>query len=311
MNSRFLKSIALLFATVTLMACNCEDDMSALEGQPLVLYADMPMTRSTVDNQWNVGDEVAVKIGDEIKKYYIKDTETGELVASSGTKPFRWSSSFDEVEVTAWSVGGFCEAEPLTGITIPDDQSGGYDRYDLLYAKGTLKPSNTHLTFYHQMAKVVVQLKIINTEFIGDRPEIYLGSDYDATGAPLNIVPLTADFNAPMGNINLGSWNNYRNFPENGGVTMKHENETSVEDGYYAAFSALLIPNDYSNTRFLSVDLISDLGIFYYVPAAGEANLQSGHTYTYRITVYDDFLDVVVDTDDGDTNSVTPWSPNN
>lgn len=312
MNSRFFIHITLLFAAVAFLACSSEDDMSALGGQPLVLYADMPMTRSTVDNQWSVGDEVAVKIGDEIKIYYIKDAETGELTTFGNSDPFRWSPDFDSVEVTAWSLGGFVEAEPLTGITIPKDQSPenvGYTRHDLLYAKGTLTPSNTHLTFYHQLARVIVQLKFKTTVELDDI-SVNLGSDYDEEGNSIDIVPLTADFSAPTGNANYGTWNNFTNYPEYGGITMFHD--ATAEDGYDAAFSALLIPNDYSGTRFIGIDAISDMGLYYFIPSYGEANLQSGRTYTYRITVYNDFLDVTVGTDDGGTNnSVTPWSPNN
>jgi hypothetical protein len=285
MNSRFFIHISLLLAAVTLLACSSEDDVSALGGQPLVLYADMPMTRSTVDNQWNVGDEVAVKIGDEIKIYYIKDAKTGELTTFGSSDPFRWSPNFDSVEVTAWSLGGFTNAVPLTGITIPKDQSPenvGYTRHDLLYAKGTLTPSNTRLTFYHQMARVIVQLEFKTAVEPNNVVSVYLGYDHDAEGNLIDIVPLTGEFSAPTGNDNYGTWENFSNYP-NGGVTMFHD--ATAEDGLSATFSALLIPKDYSGTRFICIDTHTNLGLFYFVPSDGEADLQSGSTYTYRITV--------------------------
>lgn len=309
MNSRFFIHITLLFAAVTFWACSSEDDVSVLGGQPLVLYADMPMTRSTVDNQWNVGDEIAVKIGDEIKKYYIKDAETGELTTFGTSDPFRWSPNFDSVEVTAWSLGGSSNADPLTGITIPEDQSGGYDSYDLLYAKGTMTPSNTHLTFYHQMAKVVVQLKFNNSESGIQPPDVYLGLGYDI--APdgewiqQEIIPLKADFTAPISENKWGTWSNYSSYP-NYGITMKQEGEDKVESGYDVAYSALLIPNDYSGKRFVFVNEVSDMGIGY-IPKEGEADLAPGTTTTFKITVCDDSLDVVV-VNDGNNNSVTPWA---
>ena len=154
-----------------------------------------------------------------------------------------------------------------------------------------------------------MQLKFKTTVELDDI-SVNLGLDYDEEGNSIDIVPLTAYFSAPTGNANYGTWNISTDDPEYGVITMFHD--ATAEDGFDAAFSALLIPNDYSGTRFIAVDTNSDLGLFYYTPSAGEANLQSGRTYTYRITVYNDFLDVTVGTDDGGTNNtVTPWSPNN
>lgn len=307
MNRNYFIPVVLLLALGSLLACSSEDDTSALGGKPLVLYAGMPMTRSTVDSQWTEEDKVAVQIGSEVKQYEITDTSTGLLEASAGVEPFKWTSTTDAFDVTAWSLGGTYQATVPNNITIPSDQSGGYGDYDLLYAKGTLTPSNTHLTFYHQLARVIVQLKF-KMSVEPDDISVFLGNDEVESR---DIVPLTADFSAPTGNENYGTWDKFTNYPEYGGVTMFHD--ATAEDGYDAAFSALLIPNNYSGTRFIGIDIpSSDMGLFYFIPSDGEANLQSGRTYTYRITVYNDFLDVTVGTDDGGTNnSVTPWSPNN
>lgn len=282
MNRNYFIPVVLLLALGSLLACSSEDDTSALGGQPLVLYAGMPMTRSTIDSQWTEGDKVAVQIGSEVKQYEITDTSTRLLEASAGVEPFKWTSITDAFDVTAWSLGGTYQATVPNNITIPSDQSGGYDRYDLLYAKGTLTPSNTDLTFYHQMARVIVQLEFKTAVEPNNVVSVYLGYDHDAEGNLIDIVPLTGKFSAPTGNDNYGTWENFSNYPK-GRVTMFHD--ATAEDGLSATFSALLIPKDYSGTRFICIDTHTNLGLFYFVPSDGEADLQSGRTYTYRITV--------------------------
>jgi len=301
MNVKYLIPVALLSAWGTFSSCSSEDDLSAVAGQPLVLYADMTLTRSTVDSQWTLGDSVALEIGGVVKQYEITDASTGKLEASAGVEPFRWTSASDSFDATAWSLGGSFQETLPTSLTIPQYQhEEGYDSADLLYAKGTLTPSASSLTFYHQLAKVTVYARVT-----GDWSTV-TADDFDAyLGHSPDLCPLTATFTAPSDG-NYGTWSNYTGEPDYA-IYMQPGTIESGSD-YTAVFTALLLPKDYSNTQFIQIEVMGDI-VWYYTPATGEANLQAGHSYTYYITACDDELNVIVESDEGTSNTVTPWAP--
>lgn len=123
-----------------------------------------PVTRATADGEWTKDDVVAVHLKsdkvDETKQY--KPSATGSSTTTLDSKaPFYWQSTSDSYTVTAWSCfNGYSSTSPSM-LEVKQNQSGdGYQKSDFLYAHGTLSytEKDKSLTFYHQVAKVVVHV---------------------------------------------------------------------------------------------------------------------------------------------------------
>lgn len=57
-------------------------------------------TRATTDNTWTGGEEVAVQIGSEVKKYTAATNNT--LSAAEGVTPWYWQNTTETKTVSAW-----------------------------------------------------------------------------------------------------------------------------------------------------------------------------------------------------------------
>lgn len=218
-------------------------------------------------------------------KTYTAASDGNLTVASSGT-PFYWQNTND-ITVSAWYPYNI--TKPTDGaLTVNADQRGdGYQASDYLEAAETTVTfgSSANLIFKHRTAKVVVTLK--------------------AGGGVTDISGATVKFLNQIG-------------VEGGGteVTPKFDNNT---------YSALLIPQNLQNNKFISVTLSDGNGgsnTYYYTPTQeNEANLQGGKQYTYDITVKHGYLSVTSSaspqwTGDGETitgngQTVTPGTDGN
>ena len=292
MKQKRTKSTLFAFLLPVLLFSSCAPgEDSGLSGgkYPITFTAQvdgLTATRATSDNSWAGGEEVAIQIGSEVKTYTA--ASDGNLtVASSGT-PFYWQNTND-ITVSAWYPYSV-EKLAADALKVQADQSQG----DNLQLSDHLETDNATvafadpaLTFKHRTAKVVVTLKA------GDGV-----SASDLNGA-------TVKFLNQIG-------------VEGGGteVTPKFDNNT---------YSALLIPQNLQNNKFISVTLSDGNGgsnTYYYTPTQeNEANLQGGKQYTYDITVKHGYLSVTSSaspqwTGDGETitgngQTVTPGTDGN
>lgn len=276
----FLLSV-LLFST-----CAPGEEIGLPAGKyPMTFTAQvdgLTATRATSDNSWAGGEEVAIQIGSEVKKYTA--ASGGNLtVASSGT-PFYWQNTSD-ITVSAWYPYS-AEKPAADALTVKADQSqgDGYQASDHLEAdNATVAFADPALTFKHRTAKVIVTLK--------------------AGGGVTEIS----------------------------GATVKFLNQTGVDGGgtevipkttLSNTYTALLIPQNLQNKKFISVTLSdgnSGSNTYYYTPTQeNEANLQGGKQYTYDITVKNGSLEVTTNTSspqwtqqDGNDETVTETEKQN
>lgn len=250
----------------------------------------MTLTRATADGTWAENDKVAVKVGEVVKEYTF--ATSGNTL--SADVPFYWQSSGETKIVSAWYCGDgstatgqtHAEAVPTTWSVQSDQRSDGYQQSDFLYAPAkeiTFNDPTKSLAFYHQTARVVINIK--NTDAATNADKI--------TGVVIgdagNLV-LSGTYTAPSGiNVTAGAWDT-----SSGSTgTIAPKDITGSAGGILKTYTALVIPQDMQGKEFIVVTL-SDGQVYYYTPSGvDEANLKSGQVYTYNVTVKAGIINVI------------------
>ena len=290
----------LLATTLSLAGCSADNNETADHNLPEGKYPmtfstaveGLSVTRATVDNTWEGNESVAVQVDGAVKKYKPANGGTSTtLQAAEPTTPFYWQASNETKAVSAWCTGtGYVNAVPATWTVQPDQSSAGYQQSDFLYAPETsisFANRNTALTFYHQTAKVVIN--ILNADAVTDARQI--------TGVSLVNMNTTADYAAPQDGNTAGTWSNLST-PAGNEITPKTLAATPGNTGnILQSYAALVIPQDMANKKFIKVT--ANGNDYYYTPSAGDATLQSGKQHTYNITVKNGYLEVVTVSDQG------------
>ena len=283
-------ALALLLAAT---ACTQDDAGTLPDGtQPLTLTAAIEGstdTRATVDNRWNGDETIALQVtdGDGTEWYEYKTDGEGKLSGNYyWTKPGSITLQGLYPNITVENNG-------LTW-SVEEDQSSDadYQSGDLLCSefKAVNFGQTPNLTFYHQTAKVVVNIK-----------QEGLPESIDATTENISLtigegLALSGTYTLPTaaGSDNrwLGTWTT--------GSTkgsIKPHLATTQATGNFATYEALVIPQDVTaGTRLLIFTAEKDgtsYGPFYYT-LQNNAEWQPGYVYTYDITIFHYGLDVKV-----------------
>ena len=238
-------------------------------------------TRATADGTWDQGDGVAIQIGDEVKKYTANSS--GASTKLTATTPFYWQNTSETKSVSAWYLGtGYNATLPETW-SVQEDQntnSGGvtgYQRSDFLYAKGSLSfNGNKSLTFYHQVAKVVVHVLSGN-----ETP-----TNMTITGMKANNISCTYMWTAPTGNNNYGSGTvsniqaiTPREF-DAGKITLPSGGKATP----LASYKFLIVPQAVNKNQALFTISAKGYNDFVYTPTE-VSEWKAGTEYTYYITI--------------------------
>lgn len=332
MNRKMMNlGIGLCFACVAaLLAASCTDDTddgTTLPGgtAPMTFTASvdgLAATRATTDNSWAGGENVAIQIGSDVKQYAA--ASGGKLTVAGGGTPFYWQSTADRKTVSAWYYGTGYDPTPPNGTSwaVQSDQSkteagnadDNYQRSDFLYAPPTeisylSGGTSTALTFYHQTARVVVN--IVNAEAATDVSAI----QSVVIGSADNLA-LSGSYTPPTGGgTTAGTWIPATSGSDMGTITPKKLTAPgTLTDGHttaLATYAALVIPQQMKDKKFIAVSLANG-NTYYYTPKqADEADLQSGRQHTYDITVKHGYLEVSTSTggsawgSDGSAEDVT------
>lgn len=238
------------FSCLLAVSCSTDDDTAALpDGKyPMTFTAQvdgLTATRATSDNSWTGNEEVAIQIGDEIKKYTA--VSGGNLTVASGD-PFYWQSTND-ITVNAWYP--YNDTKPAAAdLKVKADQSDNtnYQASDYLETENaTVTFANPTLAFKHRTAKVIVTLQ--------------------AGEGLTDVISATVKF--------------LNQTQVEGGGTEVVPNATVT----LGAYTALLIPKRIQHQQFIKVTIgmNSDARDYYYTPT--DVNLEAGKQYSYTITV--------------------------
>lgn len=262
-------------ATFALAACTQDDITSPVMGveevTPLTLTATIAGgadTRATVDNDWEGGEQIALQVNSGTYYDYTVDQD-GNM-----TGDYYWQDG-----ETA-DIQGFCPSSLISnnmvwtvGSTQNDDTV--YRNSDLLCSLKQTVSKNAgvrDLAFYHQTAKLVVNVKNEGylsggtnsaiSMFIGENDNIKI------SGTFTRIINGTA-----------GRWNIESGTP---GTITPHNAATAT--GCVASFEALVIPQTV-NTGTLFQFYVGNVGPFRYTVPTGGITWNAGMVYTYNVTL--------------------------
>ena len=155
-------SLFAVAALMTMAACSDDDDIgnsnTLAEPQPLVFVATQNAltveTHAATDASWSGGEEIAIKIGNEVKKYKVTST-SGKLESCDANAPFSRSDKSD-ISVTAWYP--YSDSEPAAP-TVSTDQSTDQESSKLMKVTATAKyGETTTLAFSHETARISFHL---------------------------------------------------------------------------------------------------------------------------------------------------------
>ena len=149
-------------ALMTMAACSDDADFgndTLTKPEPLVFVATQDAmtasdTRAATDGTWEGNEEIAIQVGNEVKKYRVIDTN-GTLQLDASTTPF-YRSDKSDIRVTAWYP--YSDTEP-TAPTIATDQRSNQESSNLMKATATaVYGKATTLAFSHQTARIRLHL---------------------------------------------------------------------------------------------------------------------------------------------------------
>lgn len=305
--------LQLLLAGGLLASCTQDEQLSgsstpfAAGEHPVVLTGAVETaTRATADDTWSGGEQVAVEAAPNTAgaqpevKTYTADGD-GRLTSDA---PFWWTNSAEKKTLRAWYCGDGSSAsgkENAASVpvewTVQPDQSGivslpngdgtdGYQASDLLFAPATeaafAGDVAVPLRFYHQTAKVVVNIK--KAEYVTDASQIKAVRVGDG-----NLI-LTAGFTAPADGSSAGIW--ATDGAEADGTVTPRKLAAPTKSEYVASYEALVIPQPTAGRRMVAVG--TEFGTMYYTTLGNAQPLAAGKVRTYNITVYADRLEVSV-----------------
>lgn len=302
MKRKGLLQTAYTLTAVLLLAAGClPEDFSGGQGEPLpegkypVTFTATglpvaPQTRATVDGEWAAGNKIRVRVLGYGDKTYVPvdiDGNRATLEAASGETPFYWQNTGD-ITVSAWYFGTEEANSSLPrSWTVQADQSAeGFEKSDFLFAPArsiAYKPlpgKDNSLTFYHQTAKVVINI-CNDGQFLTDASQIQ--------SVTINHVKLVGQFSVSAS----GSNPDLKPAPDasSGIITAKKlaTPNTGVNFGNgtgnksaLASYEALVIPQQVTpGEEFIGIKVNGT--VFYYKAEAGKNNLNGGHIHTYNI----------------------------
>ena len=232
-------ALALLLAAT---ACTQDDAGTLPDGtQPLTLTAAIEGsadTRATVDNRWNGDETIALQVtdGDGTAWYEYKTDGEGKL---SGN--YYWTKQ-GSITVRGLYPNITVESNGLTW-SVEEDQSSDadYQSGDLLCSESkTVSFAQTPaLTFYHQTAKVVVNIK---SDGLPESIDATPGDIYLTIGEG-DILALEGKFTLPASADGDGRWLGAWTPGTTKGSISPHL-ATATETGNFATYEALVIPQD-------------------------------------------------------------------
>lgn len=275
-----------LSAALCLASCSPEqiDNNSLEEGKYPITFATpiegLTITRGqSADGKWWKGENIAVQIDGVIKKY--TSSNTGKTVAFTSTEPFYWQQKDETKKVCAWYYGTGYNAELQSIWTVKSDQKAtdkvgtGYNKSDFLYAPTQSISFNgsKNLSFYHQTAHVVIH--ILYTEAAAS-----IGPVKIAIGSEDNIA-LSGKYTPPVAPDIAGTWDVSNAIM---GTINPYGFYDDTIDDLLGSYHALVIPQDMSNKKFISVTM-HDGYTYYYIPKENEVKLESGKEYIFKVTV--------------------------
>lgn len=300
------KLLIIAIGALFFSACTTEEDDS-LTRHELAFQVSMGYqeTRAIPDNSWSEDDYIFVKVGEDVKQYKVTFDDDGspKAVGIDVSNTFYWEDfEGTSITVTAWSFGKKVVNSLNGPITIEGDQSKEENYYnnDFLYAPSTTirKTATPELTFYHQMARVNINIKCDEGATIS---KVEIGTLEMASPCIFE-----ATFTEPTASADEDSDPNHGYFEmiedEEGDGDDEEERvpvipyQVSTVGGYDDSYSAILIPFPYESFGICITledgSQYSYIGGIYEYDVEGPYPFDPGTVNTFNITIKNKVLTV-------------------
>lgn len=255
-------------------------------------------TGGTADGYWEGKEEVAVQVGDVVKKYVaVGSGESTTLQPADSDDAFYWQNTNDTKQVSAWYLGTGYDATLTTKRwqwSVQSNQNDkGYQQSDFLYAPQTTCSfgGTSSLTFSHKTAKVVINIRKYGVatddkdiESITIRKALSTGSTAEKNGE----LKFSGFADSPYRDLTLCKLS-VRN--ENVNFEANKPAETAL-----ASYKALVIPFDTTGPDFIEIKM-KGYAPFKYKPTVPD-KWESGMQYTYNLTIKGDKVTATVTSTD-------------
>ena len=302
----FILGVAVLLLAVT--ACSQDEPTgdSLPEGKyPLELTAAnlheavatpaVTGTRSTVDGNWEDALSVAVQVGGEngpVKEYKVASTSSNgaKLTCPTLTEAdtqFWWTSSNESKTVRAWYPYSETVPEDWPVSLIQTEETLKKEDFMMTNGQVTVSLNNPQIAFNHLLAKV--EINLIQSEYLRNASEVSVslpGMYETGTLKAINVYPSISP--------KIG---------ENPDKEIIPYRLPSANDGCYASYQALVIPDEESRTRKINV-IVDD--VIYTL--SNMATYNPRFRYTYNITVQEEGLEIASIEQSIDWNATNPGS---
>ena len=247
-------------------------------------------TRTTVDDTWDGGEQVTVHAVSDHPKYTSRpDAEYRTYqVAGNGRltsdDPFWWTSTEETIRLQAWYCGdGSTDAghdfQCPQYWSVQPDQSGAdsYHAGELLITpvvSARFTGESIPLMFYHQTAKVVVNIRASEGEDYNHLIQgLQIGKD--------NLLHEARFYPPENEGETFGIWDSDRK--AGASSIVAHRRTEPARPDYAVTYEALVIPQPTAGKALLGIK--TAVGTVYYTAPGDAAPWQAGKVHTYHISV--------------------------
>ena len=253
-------------------------------------------TRSTVDGNWEDALSVAVQVGGEngpVKEYKVASTSGNgaKLTCSTLTEAdtqFWWTSSNESKKVRAWYP--YSETVPVDWSVSLTQTEETLKKEDFMMTDGqvTVSLNNLQIAFSHLLAKV--EINLIQSEYLrnASKVSVSLPGMYE-TGT-------LRDLSSSRPVI-------VRNNEEKADKEIIPYRFPSANDGCYASYQSLIIPDEEQKTRKINLIVVD---VIYTLSNMTKYNPR--FRYTYNIPVQEEGLKIASIEQSIDWNATNPGS---
>ena len=265
---RHLIMIIAIALVLALVSCTNDSGMNP-GGNALTLKASIGAASVSASETFSEGDEVTILIKG-VKFTYTVDDD-GQL---SSKNPYYFQST---EPVAVQGIYPAIDTIPDNSFTwkVETDQSkeGAYEGSDLLVssvAKVSSKDPKASLAFYHQAAKIVINVK--ESEFLAANK---------LSSVEIKDIVIKGEYTLPADSGTHGTWTAQSGSTEDD-ITLREINFPA--DGYVASYEAIVIPQEIASGEKLFVFTVKGYSPFFYA-AENPITWKAGKEYTYNVTI--------------------------
>ena len=231
---RHLIMIVAIALVLALVSCTNDSGMNP-GGSTLTLRATIGKDSASVSESFSVGDEITILINGN--KYTYTVSSDGKL---SSEIPYYFDSPASIKVQGIYPAIDSIQNNSFTWKVETDQSSDDYEKSDLLVssvAEVSLENKNASLAFYHQAARIVINVK--ESDFLIANT---------LSSVKINDVAITGEYTLPADEGTHGTWTTQSGSTE-GDITLRKTDFPA--EGYSESYEAIVIPQTIASGKEL------------------------------------------------------------